>query len=190
MSTSLDELFPEEQEALAAPKPRSTVAKAVFTVILLVVGTILAGVVGSAGVGIVSNAFGVGLDARHCNLQHALQCNSVSIPEINEATGVKLPSDAMVAESRWWKTPKSGSLSALVESPEPGWAPPASVYEACGTTRPCTDETPDAFERNGIDVQTEFVRRLDLGDGSQWHVFVGRDDDGQEWVSIEYFLNL
>jgi hypothetical protein len=39
-------------------------------------------------------------------------------------------------------------------------------------------------------VQTEFTRRLDLGAGSQWAVFVGRDGGGQEWVAIEYLLDL
>ena len=190
MSTSLDELFPGEQEVEApAAEPRSTAGKSIFTVALLVVGAVLAVVVGITGVGLVANAFGVGLDARYCDLRTATTCSSVSVPAINEATGAGFPDTAVVAESSWFQTPKSGSLRALVESPEPGWTPPVSAYEECGSLAPCTGETPASFEERGIRVTSELVPRLNVGGGSQRTVFLGEDADGREWVAAVYLLD-
>jgi hypothetical protein len=190
MSTSLDELFPGEQEVdVPSAEPRSTAGKSIFTVALLVVGAILAVVVGTTGVGLVANAFGVGLDARYCDLQTATTCSSVSVPAINEATGAGLPDTAEVAESSWFQTPASAALHALVESPEPGWTPPVSAYEECGSLAPCTGETPSSFEDRGIRVTSEMVPRLNVGGDTQRRVFLGEDADGREWVAAVYLLD-
>lgn len=185
MSTSLDELFPGEQEVEPpAAKPRRTVGQSLFVVALVIVGSILAGVVGSIGVGIVVNAFGVGLDARYCDLETATTCSSVSVPTINDATGVDLPTTAEVEESSWFQTGTTAALHALVASPESGWTPPVSAYEECGAIQPCTGETPSSFADRGIEVTSELVPRLDLGDGTQRLVFLGEDADGREWVAV------
>lgn len=189
MSTSLDELFPGEQEVDApSAKPRRALGQSLFTVVLVLVGSILAGVVGSIGVGIVANLFGVGLDARYCDLETATTCSSVSVPAINDATGAGLPSSAVVAESSWVGTGTSAALDALVEAPEPGWTPPASAYEECGAIQPCSGAVPDSFADRGIEVTAELVPRLNLGDGTQRSVFLGEDGDGREWVAVAFRL--
>ncbi|RUR01824.1 hypothetical protein [Labedella endophytica] len=186
MSTPLNELFPEEQAVDAPTKPRGALMKLAFTLVLLIAGSILFVLVGSSAVVGAANAFGIALDSRYCSLETALDCTSVSVGEIDRATGVDLPEDAVVAESSWHRIGEAGRLEALVEAPGDGWSPPASAFEQCGAVAPCTGETPALFEANGIEVTAELVPRLNLGDGSERSVFLGRDDSGQDWVFVGF----
>lgn len=186
MSTPLNDLFPDEQPVETPTKQRGSLVKIAFTAVLLVTGSVLFVLVGSSAVVGVGNLFGIGLDARYCTLDTATDCTSVSVGEINRATGVELPEDAVVEESSWHRVGQAGRLEALVESPGGEWAPPAASFEECGAVAPCTNETPAVFDAAGIAVTSELVPRLNLGDGTQRTVFLGRDDAGQDWVAVGF----
>lgn len=186
MTTPLDEVFSPDSAVDAPARSRGSLAKIVFTVALLSVAAVLSVVVGSSAVVGIANAFGIALDARYCSLDRALNCTSVSVTEINRVAGVRLPEATEIEESSWYASTFSGSLSALLETPEAGWVPPAATYEDCELTASCTEQTPAVFERRGITVETEYSPRLRLGDGTERTVFVGRDDAGREWVAIHY----
>lgn len=188
LDAPIEEILAEEQEPPVASRPLGLAGRLAFTGALLAVGAVLFVVVGSTAVVGVANAFGFALDSRYCSLETASSCTSVSAGEIDAATGVRLPEGAEVTESGWLATPSSARLAALIGLPEPGWTPSAAVFEKCGTIEPCSGAVPSSFAEAGVDVETEYVRRLNPGDGSTWSVVTGRDAADREWVSIEYTL--